>query len=294
MGMALLDMTSQKELADRAGLNQKTIVTLMQGQVSPDSSTMTLVAQALGQKRSWLEGEDDIRNFQIPGDLAVTIDDTLSKSHGVKITALERRAAPPASVREPDVTYPEKKIAPVNRRGDLPVFPIAKKGQKGAVAIPTWHNAAAGYGEDLERGEELTYVRELPDWKGVHSVFVRGDSMEQTLHNGDLILVQQFQNPNGFIDLPPRGTDPKNSRAQLEQFVPNDKLFILAIGHGAGEDFTIDVGPTIKRVRYEGGFDWELFIDADNPVVWKSKKVRSKQSVRFYARVMGIGNGKYA
>lgn len=202
---------------------------------------------------------------------------TIRKDEGHTIYEPPHTAAGAVGEAPPPYAPISKKPKRVNRRSELATFPITSEAGPGIAQIPRWEAVAAGFGEDLQKSEEFTYIRELPYWQGVHSVLVRGDSMEDTLHPGDLILVQPF--PNGGIELPPRGTDPKNSKKQLQRLVPDDELYILNLN---------DSGPTVKRVQYHGDLDWKLLIVADNGL-YRPKPVTAQDKVVFYAKVIGIG-----
>jgi hypothetical protein len=208
-----------------------------------------------------------------------------------KHTGIKAYDAPPISAdgaSEPEAPYArpiESQPRRVNRRDELPLYAIARKPGAGIVAIKKFEAVAAGFGEDLSPSPDLTYIRELPDWRDVHSIIVRGDSMEDTLRPDDLILVRAFHAGEGLtLDALSHG-DPKTPVKQIEQFIPDDKLFIMSIGLEP---------PTVKRIRYDihNPRDWHLLIVPDNPQ-YKTRVLARETEIRFWGQVVGIGEGKY-
>lgn len=190
-------------------------------------------------------------------------------------------------LREADAPYPAKpERKPTNRRDELPPYPLAKGPGKGVIEIPRFESVAAGFGEDLEKSEALTYVRELPDWKDVHSLIVHGDSMEETLFDKDLILVKAFNGGKGLpLESLERG-DMKTPVRDVKRHFQDDEIFVLAIGNEK---------PQVKRISYdvENPLDWHLLIVSDNHRRYKTRVLRRETPVLFYGQVMGIGEGKY-
>jgi len=176
----------------------------------------------------------------------------------------------------------EAKPKKMNRRDEIPVYRILKtsrKPPKGVKARPHWYGLAAGFGRELEQCEDYYYFRELPDWRGVHSATIKGDSMEDTLLDGDLVLLQEF---GGRLVLPAIGAgDEKGPMLRLKAQVPDECICVVSIN---------DDSPTLKRIQYsEFGNDWHISVVADNPSAWKARPIGRADEVVFYAKLMGRG-----
>lgn len=176
-------------------------------------------------------------------------------------------------------TAPQK--GRTNRRNEYRIIPILDRAAKNSVQIPCFEAVAAGFGEDLERSEELVHVRELPDWKGVHSLVVRGDSMEDTLHPRDMILIETFNNGDGLTMEALQPDQEKTPFQQVQKRIPDDEIFVLSID---------DEPPTVKRVLYDTHkpADWHLLIQADN-AQYKPRVLTRGTPIRFYGRLIAIG-----
>jgi hypothetical protein len=173
----------------------------------------------------------------------------------------------------------ENRPLPAGRRDELAVFTISRRQRKG-VGSPHWMNLAAGPGGPLERCKDYYHFKELPEGENIHSAVIRGESMQDTLHPGDVVVLRVVgESP---IKLPPLNSGvEKNPLTRLKVDVPDDTLWVLQIN---GED------PTIKRVRYyAAGSDWHLMIHADNPLEPGYPRVVTRQDeITFWARVIGI------
>ncbi len=241
--MGICDV-SNEELAVRLGLKSNTSIVEWKNAVQPMTmKTIERVATALKMPFQWFLQENDFEKIT-------------ESFIGSRV---------------------EKRPRAVNRRDDLAVFPITGKDDPRAIQIPRFENVAAGFSGEVERSPDLTYIRELPDARGIHSIVIRGDSMVETLQPHDLVLVHSF--PNEGLELQPRGSNPKNSKKQLQQFVPDDELFIISLN---------EEGVRIKRIQYQGELDWKLQIVSDNPH-YRVHTVTAEDKVIFYARVIGIG-----
>ena len=163
----------------------------------------------------------------------------------------------------------------INRREELARYTIADQG----TAIKGYSGLAAGPGRELEQCTELMYVREISGSRGFSYARVAGESMMDTILRGDRILLKEWA---GGIELPPRGNNPKNDLNILRNEVPHESICIVQIN----DDY-----PTLKRVMYDtraGVADWRLLIAADNPDEWVTYAVKKQDSVKFWAKVMGL------
>jgi len=192
------------------------------------------------------------------------------------------------TVREPQEKYGVKPVGPrqpVNLRHQLKVFHRTTPDDPKAIPVPKWLHMAAGDGSDLELCEDYIYFRELPDWKGVHSAVVRGDSMLETLEPGDVIVMQEFD--GGKWELPQ--IESPDEKSPLVEFKRRTKLgdndiCVLSIN---------DDPPTLKRVVFDTsrGTDWKLQIIADNPPAWRTTfQVALGDKVVFHAKMLGISD----
>jgi len=192
------------------------------------------------------------------------------------------------TVREPEEKYGVKPVGPrqpVNLRHQLKVFHRTTPDDPKRIPVPKWLNMAAGDGSDLELCEDYIYFRELPDWKGVHSAVVRGDSMLETLEPGDVIVMKEFD--GGTWELPQ--IESPDEKSPLVEFKRRTKLgdndiCVLSIN---------DDPPTLKRVVFDTsrGTDWKLQIIADNPPAWRTTfQVALGDKVVFHAKMLGISD----
>lgn len=280
IGMALLEIT-QAELARRADLAPQTIIRVMDGAASPDLSTLEHIAKALGQKRSWIEGDGDIRDFTIPDGtkLRITSDDSLSKSAGIQITAMR--------ANEDSPTYgamPSADPKPIDRRNEIPVFKIVRREHiagRNVVGLPKWLDMAVGEGNELSLCEDLVYFDKKDNFKGLHTAQVRGDSMVKTLVSGDIIVLKPFP-ANGVTLRALDDDDEKTSLStwQAQNDIREGNICVVSI-RGAP--------PTLKRVHYDtrrGPLDWKLQIVADNASVWPMFQADAKDTIVFYAKMI--------
>jgi SOS-response transcriptional repressor LexA len=167
----------------------------------------------------------------------------------------------------------------MSRRDELAVFTIARRQRKG-VGAPHWLNLAAGPGGPLERCKDYYHFEELPDTESIHSARIRGESMKDTLHPGDVVVLRTVGDAPIKLPTLSHGVE-KNPLTRLKVDVPDDTIWVLQIN---GEE------PTVKRVRYYiAGADWHLMIHADNPAEPGYPRVITRQDeVTFWARVIGV------
>lgn len=287
---AALGSRTQTEIARKIGVAANQISNWKNSSTGeiPRADQVERLADEINVRPGWLAWGEEPRTYNQGSEAAPALQEIIDTYFSIPISraVLELTAkglregagkTEHAPMTSPSVKPIESKPKRVNRRDELPVFPIVKSGTKGAIKIPRFEAVAAGFGEDLEQSEEVTYVRELPDYRGVHSILVRGDSMEDTLRAGDLILVRYFGESG--INLPARGDNPKNSKRQLQASVPDDDLFIFSLN---------DAPATVKRIQYQGDLDWKLIIRADNPE-YRIHAMDAKDKIVFYGRVIGIG-----
>lgn len=171
----------------------------------------------------------------------------------------------------------------VNRRGELAVYQVERR--KKAQPVPRWLDLAAGPGRMLERCRDFLYFRELPDWKTVHSATIRGDSMMDTLHPGDIVVLKA-SDPPVVLEPIERGESYKNNLNMIRNRVPPNSVWVLQVN---------DDEPTLKRVQYTGeNDDWHMQIVADNAAEWPSKVVKRSDRVTFHAMLLGLVEEKPA
>ena len=172
----------------------------------------------------------------------------------------------------------EARPVAASRREELAVFTVSKR-RKGALA-PHWLDLAAGAGGPLERCKDYLYFQELPDWQGIHSARIRGESMKDTLRSGDIVVLRAMGESGLKLPALASGAE-KNPFARLRVDVPDDSIWVLSIN---AEE------PTLKRVRYfVSGADWHLMVQADNPLEPGYPRVVTRHDeVTFWARVIGI------
>lgn len=178
---------------------------------------------------------------------------------------------------------PERAITPVNRRNEIPPFRIVKR-KKGAVALPKWLDLACGEGCDLARCEDLIYFEGLDNFKGLHTAEVRGESMEDTLHAGDIVVLRPFP-PDAILkklSSPAERTPMDVFRAKFD--IREGDVVVVTIR---------DRTPTLKRVHYDtsrGERHWKLQIRADNPASgFEMFQVDDEDWIAFHAKVIGRG-----
>ena len=205
-----------------------------------------------------------------------------------KDTGIKRYDPPPAAVSEAPAPYtkPEARHKVINRRDELERYTLEQADAENVVPIPKWLNLACGEGADLELCEDFLYVRKLPDWKHVHSAVLRGDSMQETLRPGDIILMREH--PFELQPIQDKEEKTPLPKWEAQSGIKHDDICVL----------TINGGPhTLKRVVYDtrhGRNRWKMLICAENPPAWgRDFPVETGDHIIFYAKLIGIGDGKY-
>lgn len=222
--------------------------------------------------------------LQIAGKMPIGT--SIKKESGTK------EMMPPAVGEEsPIYPLPQRIIKPVNRRSEIPVFKIVSRKKQNVTALPKWLDLAIGEGEDLQRCEDLVYFEGIDDFKGLHTATIRGDSMWETLHPGDLVVLKPL--PAGAVlkklDDPRERTPMDVWRAKFD--IREGDIVVVSIR---------DRAPTLKRVHYDtsrGERQWKLQIVADNPASgWNGNgvfQIDDEDWVVFHAKMIGRGaNGK--
>ena len=278
---ALIPSKMQKTIAARAGVNPKTIQRWVAKERTPDIHDVRRIAEVLGVSPSYLAfGEtpatkteqsllDAYRTLEGEPDLTKMI---LSIPHPKK---------PGVSL---ELSPVERIVKPVNRRSEIAVLKILKREhvKPNAKGLPQWLNLAAGEGMDLSLCEDLVYFEERDNFKGMHTAQVRGDSMIDTLLDGDVIVLKPFHAGSG-VQLP-----------SLESESEKTSLYTWQAAHGINEGaicvVSINEGaPTLKRVHYDtrrGKNNWKLQILADNPARWEPFQADTSDSITFYAKLV--------
>ena len=179
----------------------------------------------------------------------------------------------------------------INTRDELPQYAAAGKGasRRGPRAVrapqielPQWLNLAAGPGRMLERCEEDLHLEATHGARHWHVARVKGESMLETLHDGDRVILESA-GAEGLRLQPLSAGDAKNPINRLRLQVPHDSLWVLSVNDPSEL--------TVKRVRYsrENDPDWHLLILADNPhEPGYPRVVGRSDEVIFWARVVGI------
>lgn len=192
---------------------------------------------------------------------------------------------------ETDAWRREKLVVPqydpviVDRRDEIAPYEIERRGTA-TGAIPHWYDLACGEGSELERCEDYIYYRELPDWKGRHSMKIKGESMMNTLQPGDFVIVREILGPSGLTLSSIENPDDGISLIRFQSFVRHDDICVVGINGDA---------PTLKRVmiRKRPGVRWSLSIRADNPLAARNfgsggiYDISRDESVCFYATLIG-------
>lgn len=206
----------------------------------------------------------------------------------------------------------EKRPLFTNMRKNIPTFSTAVASH-GRAAIPQWMNLAAGPGRPLERcKEDICFIESsignvarrnspttgsfsslhpfrntglnkgLPRSAHFHAALIKGDSMLETLHDGDCVILDSF-GEQGEKLTPLSCEDAKNPIDRLRAKVPDDSICVLSVNDH--NDLTV------KRVRYarQSGSNWHLLMLADNPHEKGYPRIISRSDdVIFWARVVGI------
>lgn len=269
---------TQTQLGRLVGVSLRQVQKWEAGKDKPSFDRLPAIASALQKDVIWLIGENRPVN-EVIGEIG---DSNFSKLAGVDIAALRAKIIQlsPEQLRAAGIVrMPERNPKRIDRRDELAVYRIKKKDE--GHAVPKWLNLACGNGCDLERSPDFIYF-ELPgSSKGLHSAVIRGDSMADTLLPGDVVILEEFA--GGPIELGPLGDDPKNSYKQLHSRVPDESICVVQIN---------EEPPTLKRMIYDfsrGMMDWMLLITAENALVWRPRPIGGQDTVRFWAKLIGIG-----
>ncbi len=294
---------NQRETAELIGVTAGAVSRWTKpGDNLPDLDKLSRLADAFGVDLAWLAFGDEstpmnerervvvelLRNFDTRAKegFATMLDSF--KPQPATAAALAATQGLPADVTvgeaaslEPVIIPVEKKLRQINRRAELANFTLVPQGPA-KQRVHGYHGLAAGPGRELERCEDIFYVREMSSCRGYAYARVRGDSMLQTIRPHDAIILQEFDPPHKLDAI--GKTDARNPINILRSEVPNDTIWIVQIE---------DDAPTLKRVRYvtrSRPDDWTLMIEADNRDVWEAYPVPATQTVRFWARLKGLAN----
>src|SRR6185312_14299402 len=170
---------------------------------------------------------------------------------------------------------------PINRRNEIPVMKIVRREFTDKhVGVLKWLDLAAGQGFDLSLCEDLVYFDKRDNFKGMQTAKVRGDSMVETLFDGDIIVLKSLPAPATLPKIS-SATD-KSSLAtwQAKNDIREGNICVLSINEEA---------PTLKRVHFDlrrGPSKWKLQVVADNPGAWDVFQADSDDTVVFYAKMV--------
>lgn len=138
---------------------------------------------------------------------------------------------------------------PASRRAELAVYRLGDAETPGARPVSLWLGVAAGTPRTPEAKDEPLLVQHAPG--DCMAVRVTGDSMVDTLRDGDIVVVRPVCGRG--LRLPPGRETPL---AQVKAVVPDGAIALIELD---GEP------PTIKRVKYQAhGRRWYLMLCADN------------------------------
>ncbi|MBE7466711.1 MAG: helix-turn-helix domain-containing protein [Planctomycetes bacterium] len=287
---------NQSQLSSASGVSQSGISKYLKGAALPKSKIADQLSEALGVSPEFLiHGRDGgepagiVLRGREPEAIALIREAEASGpfAYDVVIRAIRTTVKNLMPVildhngERMEIVKPQYDPVVSDRRDEIPVYAIERTGGRVSGAIPRWYDIACGNGSELERCEDCMYFRELPDWRGRHSMRVRGESMMNTLIPGDFVIVNEILGPDGLLLSAIESQDEGMSLMRFERFVRHDDICVLSIN---------DDAPTLKRVRIRkgsGSANWWLYIDADNRGAWPGFNVTSKDSVRFYATLIG-------
>lgn len=166
----------------------------------------------------------------------------------------------------------ERKHAPC----PLPVFDLVDADTPGAVAVQCWQNLACGSGCDLERCDDLKFLRTVPSGKGVSVVIVRGESMEPTFMPRDAIIIRDMDYTLPSLDV--ENGDIANVRYMIQSEINHNAYYVLCINNEP---------PTLKKVRFSGkDARWHMSIVPDNEA-YEDHVVEKSDTIKFLAKVIG-------
>ena len=199
-----------------------------------------------------------------------------------RIRALEQQLHGLQSAGPLRIERPVKNVAPLNRRLELRTYNARPARHQDRGASPKWLHLAAGVGGEMEESEEYFLCPELQRSRGIQFAMVRGDSMLETIRQGDLIILKELDSGAG-VELPPiKSAQYAKPLREFRSRVPNDEIYALSLDGGESV--------TLKRVFYQvgGGGEWIMQIVGDNQAVFSPYAVRSSDHIIFYAQFLGL------
>jgi len=203
------------------------------------------------------------------------------------LSAEERDAEPAGGDAPGALALAEMAIPPrrLNLRDELPRVPVDHARLVASTRQPGVLSLSAGACRVPELAEEGV----LPEGTNAPARYlarVRGESMADTLLDGDQILLEALENVR--LD-PIEGDHEPVPLATFKEQVHPDGIYVVAMN----EDISYQAY-TLKRVRFEehGDGEWYCFMSADNPDVdWGERGlvvVRPTDQVHFAAKVVGL------
>jgi hypothetical protein len=295
------------EIAAATGLSAATISGLTSDREDlkmPDPFAQKAIAELMNASPAWLafglgprDSQAARRAFELAEDFAALpgladVADAYRKASPADrdmLLYVARRQVASMITKADTAPLPPKNEKPVNRRDELRVVHVTLEPR--GDRLPTWINLAAGRGRDLEISDEFIHVRELPDWRNVHSLVVSGESMLETLRPGDIVLLRRLENVE-MVSLSKNADIRDDFRvkpmADWKRIVPHDSICVLSINSGE---------PTLKRIKYVGTeAQWFMNIVADNPNEWPEspKTIMPTDEVKFHGILYAIGDGRFS
>lgn len=285
---------SQDDVAAVAGIQTTSVSSwkATKGEKHPTVSQLVNLASALRVDPAWLAFDtgamtanekailNELRSFE-------------SDQSGTVLKIIRALSMPRKRVQQLPAALPVAAVGreqqPINRRDEVNVFEITERRDE-VPPVPMWLGLAAGEGNDLELSDDLIYIEELKNKKGIHSAVIKGDSMINTLVAGDIVLLQELN--GGRLPLP--RIESKEEKTPLIQWIrhsdiEDEDICVVSIN---GEP------PTIKRIGYDterGALNWKLQITADNPPAWRKAKpfqVAVGDDIVFHAKLIGRAEQK--
>lgn len=270
-----------KELADRAtayGIKLQTLYSYGRpnGPV-PNIADMLIISRCSGVPISeWLGGEPLLTDAEREYLAKIrTFEQVRGMLDLISLQRFKIKGAPTVSITLPST------------RANFRIHKLSLEPRSGFQPLPLIRDLAAGFGVDS--GFEVinnAYVEGAP--KNATVATVRGDSMVNTLNNGDFILLTNFNGNEGY-KLPrieneslKMSYDAWCERTQIK----DDQIVVVDLGIGEG--------PTLKRVKYDlsrGKKNWKLQIVADNPSAWRGGlgyQIEVGDEPIFYARMIAL------
>ncbi len=206
------------------------------------------------------------------------------RSNRSRLVEFKQRQDGPAqdTVKALKVVVQPIEAKPRNQRMGLPTLQIVEGRSSSGKVLPVFSGVAAGHGGDIEAVAKLCHLAEYPDATQLSLIRVSGDSMLDTIHPGQLVVVDNANFPASLSPLP-RGKK-KTSIMAVRGLVPDGSLVVVRVD---------DEASTIKEVKY-GGFDgdWNLLLLAHNGQ-WATqngypKAITRSNKVTFEGRILGL------